>query len=353
MDTNMIFKYINRHKYPIIYYHGVVKENELAKIGNYQGKHVFEREFYNQMNYIREYYMPISLSELINDQSDDINKIRNAIIITFDDGYLNNYEYAFPILKKFNIPATIFLTTNFINKKKPLWPDRIEYALMNTKKKEIQLSFLSDISSLYLKTEADRMNIDSIIRRKIKKMHKSEVEGALDEIEEAFGCSLSHKVKTWFHYAPLEWKQAREMLDSGLINFGSHTVNHYILTKCDPETIRYETGESRKIIRKELGISCESFAYPNGRPTDFNDVTRKIISQIGYSTALTTVNELASQYSDIFNLPRLPVKAKTSINEFKGQLSGRSILVERLKRPVKIPMQKAIRLVSKMIQLNG
>lgn len=329
-----IFRFFNRNRIPIIFYHGVIKDKKLKGIENYQGKHVFVDDFFEQMRFLKSNYYPIPLKNLASYLISGAALPRKSVVITLDDGYLNNYEIVFPILKTLSIPATIFLTTDFINLRKPLWPDRVEYVLSNISLNEIDLSFLENSVPLFLKTIEDRKYADMLIRKHLKHMTESNKKIALNEIEEKAGIALNKQSLDFSRYSPLMWEQVREMAESGLIEFGSHTTTHPILTYCTPAQITYELSESKKIIQDRLGTNCQYFAYPNGRPGDFNRLTRDTLLNSGYLCALTTVQGLTCKNSDPFTLPRFPVKATTSLNEFEKLLSGVSILMEQLQFPL-------------------
>lgn len=113
-DIFALFRLIYRNKVTILFYHGVSlsPENELS---NNDGKHVKASKFEGQMRYISQKYNPVSLSDAIAILKGRKKGVPNAVVITFDDGYYNNFEFAYPIIKKNNIPITIFLTTNYVD----------------------------------------------------------------------------------------------------------------------------------------------------------------------------------------------------------------------------------------------
>lgn len=232
--------------------------------------------FKEQIEYLRKYYNIISEKELIAWYYKNKKLPKNSIMLTFDDGYLNNYLHAWPILKKYKIPATIFLATGHINKQKMTWYDKVEYFINNTNAKEIFFEGKS-----YILDEEGK-------KRLIKKYYYYAITLPNKEKEELIE-NLVKQTKTVMpkilpeEYGFMNWKQINEMIP--LITFGAHTVNHPILPNLTSEEKRYELEESKKAIRLNTKIDPSSLCYPNG---DYDKETIEIAKELGYKIGFSS-----------------------------------------------------------------
>ena len=135
---NSNLKHLNKNFYKIFLFHGVIKKNKYI-VRNYTNKHILEKNFINRIKFFKKNYNILSLEEIFFNIKNKIPLPPNTCAITFDDGFENNYSVAIPILEKFEIPTTFYLSTDFINNNSMSWIDKIEYAFEKTKKSTIIL----------------------------------------------------------------------------------------------------------------------------------------------------------------------------------------------------------------------
>jgi peptidoglycan/xylan/chitin deacetylase (PgdA/CDA1 family) len=201
-------------------------------------------------------------------------------VITFDDGYLDNYNHAFPILKKHNVPGIFYIPTDFIGSKVVPWWDEIAYLLRNSYNQSYQLPEQTDIYFL------DENNIDAIIRKIIsqaKLIKNISIIEILEDIREKFPQAvnklnkLSSKEKTLF----MNWVQVKDMADNGM-EIGSHTVSHQILSQLSETQQEQEIEQSKYIIEENIGRKVLSIAYPVGLYNCYTDKICSISKKTGY-----------------------------------------------------------------------
>ncbi len=301
-------------------YHGFSTPSDNIGLTNFERKHINIDDFEKHLKLVVKYNTPISLKRLI------LNKELppNPIVLTFDDGYKNNYKYAFPLLKKFNFPATIFLTTGFIDQTTFIWPDRLEFIIDHAVNKDINFQWQDDKLTLALKTNAEKMTTIRFFKEYLKSLPESDRLAFLDELQKFLKIEY-----TWDKIPPvllpLSWDEIREMRASGLIAFGSHTVTHPILSKCTNEQQRKEIELSHIRIKEELAEECKLFAYPNGQPFDYNQYTVQLLKERGYLGAVTAVFGYAhNNTQDNFHLNRFG--AEGSLEELGAIVTGLSLL---------------------------
>jgi len=297
-----ILRQFQKNRVIILMYHRFSQKPEPFKLQ----QSVFE----NQIKFLKKKYNFISLkhyAEVLNGKRDELPD--NPIVITIDDGYWDNYTYAYPILKKYSVPATIFLATDFISQKSWLWSNRLEYILKHSKYEKFNFTLDEqetqfNVSSFHdwHKTQLKIFNYCTTISNKEK-----------DELLEHLARQLHVEVpdQAVGDFQPLTWEQIREM-NANEIDFGSHTCSHPILSNVFAEELIHEIVDSKKEIETKLQVRVDSFCYPNGQLKDINENAIKVLEQSGYSFAVTTVsghNKICT--TNRFLLNRMSVHSQT------------------------------------------
>jgi peptidoglycan/xylan/chitin deacetylase (PgdA/CDA1 family) len=254
-------------------------------------------DFENQLVFLKRFYCVLPLTELV-DRSAKRDLPLRSVAITFDDGYRDNYEYAFPLLKKHKIRATIFLTTRAIGNNLVLWHDRIFDALRFTQKSHVKLSALQNCE-LQLHTEKAKVNALAAILSCAKRSMPEERLHLIEELESELAPNIAKELRT----PMLSWDQVREMHGMG-IDFGSHTVTHAIVSKLDERQLRIELAESKLEIENQIREPINLFAYPNGSQADFNDEAKAMLKGLGYRAAVTTMRGFNTCFQDPLELKR-------------------------------------------------
>jgi len=251
--------------------------------------------FQKQINFVNKFYDVVSLENIFNQRGK-----KTKVVITFDDGYRCIYKYAYPILKKYGIPATIFLTVDSINKNIPICPDLISYYFGATQKKHLEVTVYNNKLSLSLEDKESKMSSLKTIKSALKEVIEAErisiVEMIKNELE--VGNPSDDRLQM------LSWKDINEMAANG-ISFGGHTMTHPILTRLPLDKVKYEILESKRLIEKMINKPIYTFAYPNGEADDFSEEVKKIIRDSGYKIACTTIFGNNDVNSDLFELRRV------------------------------------------------
>jgi peptidoglycan/xylan/chitin deacetylase (PgdA/CDA1 family) len=207
----------------------------------------------------------------------------NAVVLTFDDGYRDNYDHAFPVLRRLGLPATVFLTTGLVGTRGMLWHDRVIRAFQRTTR--LVLGPIGDPPVVHdLGTAELRRNARLRVIEELKSLHPVEREERIRDLLERLGDDDGPPPERLL----LSWDEVVEMHRHG-ISFGSHTVTHAILSRISIDEARAELVESRREIERRLGAPCVALAYPNGRPADYTPEVQALARDAGYRCALTTV----------------------------------------------------------------
>jgi peptidoglycan/xylan/chitin deacetylase (PgdA/CDA1 family) len=235
--------------------------------------------FRRQMETLRRNFTVLPLLELA-ERARRKDLPRNGVAVTFDDGYRDNYTIAFPVLRDLGLPATIFLTTDALDRNALLWHDRVFDAYHRARKPEAREPLATVLARL---------------RRSSPEERDLEIDRLLERLEIEPGVPPG--------WEKLTWDQVREMASSG-ISFGAHTIDHPILTFVYEEEARRQIRESKRRIETELGSPITMFAYPNGSASDFDRSTQRIVEEEGFSIALTTLAGANDESTNPYTLRR-------------------------------------------------
>lgn len=240
---------------------------------------VSEADFEHQVATLAKQFDVIGVNDLDTALRDRRGRF---VMLTFDDGYRDNYSVAYPILKSHGIPATFFIATGFIDQPKVPWWDEIAWMVRTSPRTSLAAN----------RWIATAVEFDDPIRErafgKLLKVHKklrgdatSEYLEFLAEGLETGRCPQACANEMW-----MTWDMIREMRKNGM-NFGGHTVDHPILANVSPEQQEREIGGCQQRLAAELGEPIIAFSYPDGKQLSFNEVTQAAVLKFGYRWAFT------------------------------------------------------------------
>lgn len=278
--------------------------------------------FKNQMKHIKENCNPISLTELVQARTEKKVLPEYSVCITFDDGFRNNFTTAYPVLKEYNIPATIFVTTSFIDKTGRydgyIWTDYILMLLIDSSETNFSDTAIG-ITNASLNTLDEKICLKEQITAFLKSKSSEEKERYITNLKNKLKVSEidhSHPV-----CSSMTWEEVQKISADPLITIGAHTVNHPILSQIEATEIDEEIIGSKMILEQKLNRKITLFAYPNGRPQDYN---QKAIAtaQNHFDAAISTIEGLSPYDDDHYQLKRIPVGNDTKLWQFKLHLAG-------------------------------
>lgn len=299
----------------IIAYHRVVADIEKAESDAIYGLVVSTATFRKHCELLRKSYNVVSL-ETARYFLDSRRKLtRPLAVITFDDGYLDFYEEAFPVLNEFGFPATVFLPTNFIGQNKPLAHDRIYWLVKQAMKKNVPLTGALNRAGVNGKITKEFASPRSLLKLTdlIVYLPDELREKVIFEMEKQLGDKFGNYPA---EYQLLNWEMVREMARKG-INFGAHTANHVVLPLENESAMETEIAGSKKTLETHLGSRVISFAYPNG---EYNAGIKQLVAQAGFQVAVTTEKRINRPGADLLTLGRISL-CEESTRGIKGNYS--------------------------------
>jgi peptidoglycan/xylan/chitin deacetylase (PgdA/CDA1 family) len=272
--------------------------------------------FRQHMQYFKNNFKIVPLDEIAYRTQQDTSSIKKLVAITFDDGYKDNYQYAYPILKQMKIPATIFLTTGHINSPKLFWWDEIAYIIKNTKKKKIVMEKKGPIN---ISTKKLKKDIIKEITEMLKNKSINERSIIINKIQNSSGVTVPSRLAL---NNILSWDEIKEMSENG-VYFGAHTVNHPNLNRISALDAEWEISQSKIDVERKIKQKIYSFSYPNG---DYNKEHVSFVEKIGFScavgvspTRLLKVNDNPYMLSRITGFENKNL-LKTALSGFEGDI---------------------------------
>lgn len=305
---------------PVLMYHGVVPDEFPMEAWTL----IKESNFRSQMDILKACYDVTNIAEAYKSLGKK-SRGKPKAVVTFDDGYRNLYQCAYPTLGEYNIPATIFLVTDYCDRQRLFWFDKIILAIQRR-------SRLSKDGTETIQAGAG-LNGGSNVRWEHTQHILEYLKKLSDNDREIISDRLFAQIKLdesiFENLYVLKADQIQKMTNSGLIKIGSHTHNHELLDKLPPDQATDSIRSSLDILNRMTGNSCHLFAYPNG---NYNKETLSILESLGIFAAFTTRNGRWTFKESQFEIPRISIGSYDSLFEFVLKISGFHSRMKSLKK---------------------
>lgn len=303
-------------KTPILMYHSIYPLDQKGMRMHIKVISATPQMFERQMQYLSTFYDIIPLEEYVSMRNSGVPIPRRSVIVTFDDGYRDNYTHAYPILNALNIKATIFICPELIDTQRALWSNRLAEAIY--KNHEVSDSTASKLRGLDVSSRNRTIRTaNRLINEAISLDPKRQEEMTSELLKE-----LNDESSTGESDVPyLSWEQIGSMVVKN-ISFGSHTQSHPNLNKISSQEARSQIESSRLRLESELDRPVKSFAYPFGNKDTFNNEIKKMVRDAGYVCACSTVFGRNRPEEDLYELKRIPIFHYHNMEVFRAKVSG-------------------------------
>ena len=287
----------------------VITKNKLRILGYHRfgDGYVTSQSFEKQIAYLKKHYNVIDLQSCLDFLYGKKQSSPNSVLLTVDDGYQDFYSIAFPILRKYNVPATLFLTVDFIDKGIWLWHDLLNFGINNTSRADFTLNG----KVFDLRNRRGRAELKLSLDRICTSCTTTEKDEFISQVLKELGVNAPEHATP--DYAPLTWDQIVEMFRFG-VNYGSHTCTHPILSKISLNEALQEIQESKHRIEEVMQRDIMAFCYPNGKEDDFNETIKKMVKECGYKCAMSIIYGMNDFKSDKYALRRMGIGDRPFIN---------------------------------------
>ncbi len=300
-----------RHGVTILMYHAVARSRPVVT----DWCLLPEPNFVRQMRYVKAHFDVLSLSDAVT-RLHDGSVTRPTAVITFDDGFQNVHDVAFPILRGLALPATVFLNTGFVGTNETIWFCRVVQALSRTDREAL----LWQGHRYGLRGASAKRAASARLQERLKQLHPNDVVREVEVIEATLGQSPGGSAADDDHWRVLNVASIRRMADSGLIEFGAHTDTHAILTRVGPDRARREIQRSVRVTSNLTGRPCDLFAYPNGTVHDYDPRTTALLRDLDITAAVTTIPGLNTTETPPLELRRDGVGGAQGLLTFQANI---------------------------------
>lgn len=324
--TVSLGRHKRRHKEPqllILMYHRILPADDSRAQREEPGMIVSPESFKLHIEILKKHFEIVTLSKWVTLKNNGDKLPTRACAITFDDGWGDNYEFAFPLLRELEVPATIFLVSDMVNTSKQFWPERLAHIITNIAQEHSSqwshatLDWIRNPSTHYQFTTVPptQEELAELIAN-AKTLSDHEIHSRLDRIENALKLSLKNEEASL-----LSWQQLADMSASGLIEFASHSCNHTRLNdEINDNLLEHEIIDSKKLIEEKTGQTVKIFCFPNG---DYSTKALDLVRQ-HYEASVCTKTGWNSAATDSYLLQRIGIHediAKDKI-AFLARISG-------------------------------
>ncbi|GAC1349281.1 MAG: hypothetical protein NVSMB27_20920 [Ktedonobacteraceae bacterium] len=302
-------------------YSGLLKCASWLREG--RGKHLIILNYHRAVGgdlrrhllYLRRHYRIMPLEEALEElytphhqtHMRDHSRLRTPAVLTFDDGYRDNYIYASALAQELHIPITIFLVPAYIESRNCFWWLAGDHLLRHAQVDQV----IIDGQCYRLVVQQEREALLRLIDTRARYASSvAEREAFLTSIHHALAPSSSLTYQESLAF-PLTWHEVRAMQISGWVSFGAHTMNHPVLAYLtDPEEVRYEISACRRVLEQQLGHPVQVFAYPLGREEHIGEQARGLVREAGYKWGLTTIQGINTPDIKPYELRRIEANVK-------------------------------------------
>jgi peptidoglycan/xylan/chitin deacetylase (PgdA/CDA1 family) len=263
-----------------------------------------------QMRHIAEQMNPISLTTLAGYLNHREPLPPKSVAVTFDDGIESIFLYAYPILKKYCIPATVFICPGYVESSSSFWWVKVREIIKKTEKKEIDLKIFEDLKGTApLEYHRDKIPIGRVGQKNrairflvewVKSIKHKSIPYALERLQS----DLSVKEEDINVPPVMTWSELREMSDEK-VEIGAHTVNHPNLLRIDLSDASNEIKQSKSMIEEKIQKNVEGFAYPFGLRNHYDNRIRKLVVDAGFRYSCSARPGKVTSQTDVYSLPRI------------------------------------------------
>ncbi len=295
--------HLTDHEVAIFLFHGVVEESHYC-VRNYMRKHLTREVFVRALEQLAACGHPISLAGVVDHCASGEPFPPRSFAISFDDGFENNFSVAAPILNDFEVPATFFVTSSFIEHNLMSWVDRIEHCLEHVRCGELRLPW-ADRPQAFSGPESKITLLEQI-----RCAAKSDPSVDLDElVSDVFAqCQVPQIAAS---DDPLDrkmsWRQVAELARHDLFTVGGHGHTHRIMTFLDDDALESEVSTCLDSLGRSAGVTARHYSYPEGLAHCYCDRVIEVLKRHGIVCCPTAREGTNALDANLFELKRIPV----------------------------------------------
>lgn len=304
----------------VLTYHRAAQPSDAAKFDD-GVVDVTPEAFDRQVGYLKKWFDIVTIDDLVEFRRGG-SLPKNPVLITFDDGYLDNYEVALPILQKHGATAVFFIATWYLEERRLFWWDKINYVIKSSEKSVIGLTYPAPEILALGPDEAARARAIKRVLRIVKDHHGLDLPRFLDALCASCGVTLSVADERRLADAMLmTWDHVKKLRAAGM-DVQSHTSTHRVLQTLPEEKLAGELGGSREVLEGILGEKVRAISYPVGKPMRFTPGIRNAVRKAGYELGFSNGTGVNHRWDfDPLDAKRISLDAGLSDSFFHSMLA--------------------------------
>ena len=304
----------------MLMFHRVIPDSNTKRIHNHLSLEITPEHLERVINFfIKKKYRFLSIDQLHDGFLKGALFDKRFVVFTFDDGYKDNLEIAYPIFKKYNIPFTVYITTGIPNRTAILWWYILENMLLERSSVQFNWNEKEYVFSSITSDEKEKA-FEAIQ----KFIHENfTVENHLKLFSTVF-MDFQPDLTLNSSQLGMDWDEIRLLNKDPLVSIGAHTVSHFNLSKLPAAALKAEVMNSKIELEKQLDQPVEHFAYPYGKFHHASIREYQLAQDLGFKTAITTNmgNLFKENGRTLHSLPRININRVTDEHVLKLQTSG-------------------------------
>lgn len=315
------FNSINERLQPgqclILLFHGVV-ERHSTLIRNYTRKHIQVDFFKKLLKELKNRGQALSMDDCVKLHMSRERYPDFSFVVTFDDGFENNFTVAAPVLEELKIPATFYVSTDFIENNTMSWIDRIEFMLEATLKAKqfksesgnlknslsFRLPWENRIRNIWTKSEA--IDVLTDIRSRVKNDSQIDSHQLIEDLASQWNTEVPQKSDGDLD-KKMSWSQVTELSKNSLFTVGGHSHRHLNLAFLQSADMRREIDQSLALLHTHLGVRTKHYCYPEGLENCYNSEIIAYLKSKGIVASPSAIDGINSSSTDLFHLKRVMV----------------------------------------------
>lgn len=298
-----------KHFARVVMYHRFGSDDTDRKLG--------VRVLEEQLRYMRRHFKVVPLADVVSRLRSGLAPEPYTLAITVDDAYADFGELAYPVFRRHGVPVTLYVVSEFASGKIWLWWDAIRYVVTHAGNGSYRVMMANGFITVSLSDAASREAAWHTLAERGLALSPGEGDQYIQDLQRSFSVVLPSPPTRDF--AALDWNALRA-LDPAIVEIGSHTCTHPILSCCDAERVRQEVAESKRTIEQQLGREVKAFCYPSGEWSDVDERCIAAVRKAGYESAVMACGTMVCKNANLYALERM--SAPHAWGEFVGDISG-------------------------------
>ena len=241
----------------------------------------------------------------------------HGVVVTFDDGAADNLHNAKPLLERYDIPATVFVASEYSKGEREFWWDELERILLSTRELPEKLSLKINGTTLDWDASRSRNQLYQHLGDSLRPLPTTQRFDVIAELQQWSGGSMPPRQT----HRALSPDEIRKLADGGLVEIGAHTVTHPVLSAIPVKDQEQEIRNGKAQLEEILNARVESFAYPYGTRDDYTRDTVNLVKQAAFTCACSNFKGVVQPQTSLYELPRFVVRDWDG-EEFERHLRG-------------------------------